>query len=255
MEQKENSKNLYNEELLKEVVHYANEICVDALGKECELREDVIVETIMSDNVAVPVTALGFKTLANRLSESPARLRQQLLIQVAGCVHDAEIERSTSKDRRAARFYTHWWLVGAGEIRRIISIPEVDVVLKILTIARREVFRPWVCPHGLHVISEATIVGRDFDEVYEEYSLTHQKANMVYWDNLPDKIAQGKAFYSHLPDWFADEIKEDPLVAFETSREICKWAKVASLSDFDNDSIKQFQRERRNHQLGMAASR
>ena len=244
---KQNNKNLYDVNLLEEVVHYANSVCVDAFGRDCALRESAVLDCIIDETV-MPVEVIGYTNLVRRLNESPAIMRQHMIIQIAGRVHDRLVEKQTkgrgyTAQRDSYRLSVPWWLVGANEIRRITTIPEVEVVLKTLTIGRKEPVR--LCPHGAHMIVQTTIVGRDFDKVYEEYSLAYQKTNYTHRENLPDRLEQGKGFYQHMPDWLDAEIKADPLVPFDMSREICKWVKVFSLSDLEKIAVEEVQRERK----------
>ena len=221
--EKQNNKNIdkkeMNKNFLRQVAGTVNNICTEVFGSSCAFRPVSLVNKILGENQDLETFSEGWKNLLSRVDASPLDYRQCLVIKIVAELHDMEM---AVKDNpiEVSKYYTctHWWLVGADEIRRIAELPEVDAVLRETHIIRGEIS---VCGHNPQVVRHSgQTLYSDFKHLYEVQALKQQQKYNVTADNLQFWLLRGKNFYKYTPDQVVSALETAPILATAVVRDI-----------------------------------
>ncbi len=215
----------FNKDFLRLVVGRVNTTCTNAFGAICTFRENLLVDQIIEGNKLSSDTksSLGWSNLVNIVNDLPIGDRQELIIDIVADIHDYQMATISEPIGVAQMCYcTHWWLIGADEMRRIAELPEVYIVLSSLrAIKNNENSRICASAPSRTVNGQANTLEYGFRDKYNQMSQIIQKKRGVCQDNLEEKLLQGKDFYRQIPLQVLAGLSQEPILAKRMTRDIC----------------------------------
>lgn len=212
--------NEINKNFLRHVAGTVNSICTEIYGSSCAFRPVSLVNKITGENQDLETYSEGWKNLLQRVDNSPLDYRQCVIIRIAAELHDTDMSLMDGPIE-VSKYYacTHWWLIGADEIRKIAELPEVDAVLREIHLVRDN--EATVCGHNPQVVRRnGRTLYSGFDFLYETKALEKQEQYDVTAENLQFWLLKGKDFYEYTPDQVVSAYRTAPILATAVVRDI-----------------------------------